>query len=159
MNYNPFETIKNILMNQQMTHDEKRHMKMALVSYVSTHPVKSGLVSPYTFRYATLALASLVIVLGGSIGLTSASQQALPTGKLYPIKLWIEEYQAKNQETPAAIIAFETKRIETRFEEAATLSKQHFEVMEKYLPLLNNKPIKPSALLFLRLKSPQKHLH
>lgn len=109
-------------MNQQMTHDEKRHMKMALVSYVSTHPVKSGLVSPYIFRYATLALASLVIVLGGSIGLTSASQQALPTGKLYPIKLWIEEYQAKNQETPAAIIAFETKRIENRFTEATRLA-------------------------------------
>ncbi len=119
---NPFETIKYLLDKNQLTPDEKRRMKMTLVSYVSTHPVKSGLLSPYTFRYATLALASLVFVLGGSIGLTSASYQALPNSKLYPIKIWIEEYKASNQKTPAAIIAFETTRIETRFKEATQLA-------------------------------------
>lgn len=119
---NPFETIKYLLDKQRMTLDEKRRMKTMLVSYMSTHPVKSGLLSPYTFRYATLALASLVLVLGGSIGMTSASYQALPNSKLYPIKIWIEDYQAKNQKNPEAIIAFETKRIETRFNEATRLA-------------------------------------
>jgi hypothetical protein len=122
MNHNPFETIKYILDKESLNPEEKRRMKTMLVSYVTKHPVKSGLLSPYTFRYATLALASLVLVLGGSIGLTSASYQALPNSKLYPIKIWIEEYQAKNQKTPEAIIALETKRIETRFDEAARLA-------------------------------------
>jgi len=119
---NPFETIKYYLDKNQMTPDEKRRMKMMLVSYVTSHPVKSGLLSPYTFRYASLALASLVLVLGGSIGITSASYQALPNSKLYPVKIWIEEYQAKGQKTPDAVIAFETKRIETRFKEATRLA-------------------------------------
>jgi hypothetical protein len=69
-----------------------------------------------------LALASLVLVLGGSIGITSASYQALPNSALYPVKLWVEEYKAKNQKTPEAIIAFESKRIETRFNEATRLA-------------------------------------
>ncbi len=119
---NPFETIKHLLGKKRLTADEKRRMKTMLISYIGTHPVKSGLLSPYTFRYVTLALASLVLVLGGSIGLSSASYQALPNDKLYPIKLWIEEYQAKNQKTPESIIAFETKRIETRFKEATHLA-------------------------------------
>ncbi len=119
---NPFEIIKYYLDKNQMTPDEKRRMKTTLVSYVTNHPVKSGLLSPYTFRYASLALASLVLVLGGSIGVTSASYQALPTSKLYPVKIWIEEYQAKSQKTPDAVIAFETKRIETRFKEATRLA-------------------------------------
>ena len=119
---NPFEIIKYLLGNKRLTSDEKRRMKMTLVSYVSIHPVKSGLLSPYTFRYMGVALASLVLVLGGSIGLTSASYQALPNSKLYPLKIWIEEYQAKNQKTPDTIIAFETKRIETRFNEATRLA-------------------------------------
>ncbi len=119
---NPFETIKYYLDKNQMTPEEKRRMKTILVSYVTSHPVKSGLLSPYTFRYASLALASLVLVLGGSIGVTSASYQSLPNSKLYPIKIWIEEYQAKGQKTPEAVIAFETKRIETRFKEATRLA-------------------------------------
>lgn len=119
---NPFETIKYLLTRRDLTRAEKQRMKNLLVSYVHTHPVTSGLISPYHFRYATFALASLVVVLGGSIGLTSASYQALPTSKLYPVKIWIEEYQANNQKTPEAIIAFETKRIENRFAEATQLA-------------------------------------
>jgi hypothetical protein len=122
MNNNPFETIKYWLDKNNLTADEKRRMKTTLVSYVTSHPVKSGLLSPYTFRYASIALASLVIVLGGSIGFTSAAYQALPNSKLYPAKIWLEEYQAKNQKTPDAVIAFETKRIETRFKEATQLA-------------------------------------
>ena len=122
MNNNPFETIKYWLDKNSLTTDEKRRMKTTLVSYVTSHPVKSGLLSPYTFRYASVALASLVIVLGGSIGFTSAAYQALPNSKLYPVKIWIEEYKAKGQKTPDAVIAFETKRIETRFNEATRLA-------------------------------------
>lgn len=105
-----------------MTAEEKRRMKSALLSYATTHPVKSGLLSPYMFRYATMALASLVIVLGGSIGITNASMKSLPNQRLYPIKLWVEEFKAKNQNTPEAVIAYETKRIETRFDEATKLA-------------------------------------
>ena len=122
---NPFETIKYFLDKNQLTADEKRHMRTALVSYATTHPVKSGLLSPYSFRYATLALASLVLVLGGSIGITSASYQALPNSPLYSVKIWLEEYSAKNQKTPEAVIAFESKRIETRFNEATRLAVNH----------------------------------
>jgi hypothetical protein len=119
---NPFEIIEYWLSQNEMTADEKRRMKSALISYATTHPVRSGLLSPYTFRYATMALASLVIVLGGSVGLTSASLQALPNQRLYPIKLFVEEFRASSQKTPEAVIAYETKRIETRFNEATKLA-------------------------------------
>lgn len=119
---NPFEIIEQWLSRNEMTADEKRGIRSVLVSYVTTHPVKSGLLSPYAFRYATMALASLVIVLGGSIGITNASMKSLPNQRLYPIKLWVEEFKAKNQDTPEEIIAFETKRIETRFDEATKLA-------------------------------------
>lgn len=122
---NPLEPISQWLQKNNMTLDEKRRMRTALVHYATTHPVKSGLMSPYTFRYATMAFASLLIVLGGSVGITTASQKSLPTDRLYPVKIWIEEYQAKNQKTPDAVIAFETKRIETRFDEATKLAVAH----------------------------------
>lgn len=119
---NPFEIIQYWLSKNGMTVDEKQRMKQAVLSYATTHPVKSGLLSPYAFRYATLALASLVLVLGGSVGITSASKMALPNQKLYPVKIWVEEFTARNQNTPENIIAFETKRIETRFNEATRLA-------------------------------------
>lgn len=122
MNTNPFQIIKHWIDNRQMSAIEKRTIREQLVSYATTHPVKSGLLSPYTFRYATVALASLIIVLGGSAGLATASARALPNQKLYPVKMWIEDFQSKNQDTPEAIIAFETKRIETRFQEATELA-------------------------------------
>ena len=125
MNNNPFETIQKWLGKQEMTPQEKRRMKDALISYATNHPVRSGLLSPYAFRYATLAMASLLIVLGGSVGITSAAQSSLPNQKLYPVKIWIEEFQAKNQKTPDAIIAFETSRITKRFNEATELAIKH----------------------------------
>ena len=108
-----------------MTPDEKRRMRASLAHYATTHPVKSGLMSPYAFRYATVALASLVLVLGGSIGVGAAAGRALPTDTLYPVKIFIEEYRAKNQKTPEDVIAFESKRIETRFDEATRLAVNH----------------------------------
>ena len=125
MNQNPFETIQYWLSKNQLTAQEKRRVKQAMVSYMTTHPVKSGLLSPYTFRYATMALASLVIVLGGSIGITHAAMSALPNQKLYPIKMWIEQVKSDNQKTPSDKIAFETARIETRFNEATQLAIKH----------------------------------
>lgn len=125
MNQNPFETIKDWLSRNEMSPTEKREMKQRLISYATVHPVRSGLLSPYTFRYATIALASLIIVLGGSVGITQAAKGALPNQTLYPVKIWVEELQAKQQKTPDAIIAFETKRIETRFDEANQLALKH----------------------------------
>jgi len=109
----------------QMTAQEKRKLKQSLVSYMTTHPVKSGLLSPYTFRYVTMALASLVLVLGASVGITHAAMSALPNQKLYPLKIWIEQVKSDNEKTPAAKIAFETTRIETRFHEASELAIKH----------------------------------
>lgn len=126
MNYHhPFEIIESWLRKNHLTASEKRAMKNALVSYATSHPVTSGLMSPYRFRYAMIAVASFVLVLGSSVGITGASLQSLPHEKLYPVKIWVEEFQAKNQKDPAAIIAFETKRIETRFEEATRLAMNH----------------------------------
>lgn len=122
MKHNPFDTIAYWLGNQKMTPAEKRDMRQVLLEYATTHPVKSGLLSPYSFKYMTMALASLVLVLGTSVGITSASMKALPNQSLYGVKLWIEEFQANNQKTPEAKIAFETRRITTRFDEAATLA-------------------------------------
>lgn len=122
MKYNPFETITYWLQRESLTAIEKKQMRQTLLNYVTTHPVKSGIISPYTFRYAMVALASLVIVLGGSIGVSNASQSALPNQKLYPIKLWIEEFKAGSQKTPIDRIAFETSRIEKRFNEATQLA-------------------------------------
>lgn len=126
MKYNhPFEIIESWLKRSHMTVQEKRTMKHALLEYATTHPVTSGLVSPYRFRYIMMALASFVLVLGGSIGMTTASMQSLPNEKLYPVKIWLEEFKANNQKTNEAIIAFETKRIETRFAEATRLAMNH----------------------------------
>lgn len=125
MKTNPFETIRSWLSGQEMSHQEKRRMRQALLSYVTTHPVRSGLLSPYAFHYATAVLASLVLVLGGSVGITSAAAHALPNQKLYPVKIWIEEFQAKSQKTPEDVIAFETKRISRRFDEATELAINH----------------------------------
>ena len=122
MKHNPFDTIAYWLSNQKMSSTEKRDMRHVLLEYATTHPVKSGLISPYSFKYMTMALASLVLVLGASVGITSASMTALPNQSLYGVKLWIEEFQANNQKTPEAKIAFETHRITTRFDEAATLA-------------------------------------
>lgn len=122
MKNNPFDTIAHWLSNQHLTASEKRDMREVLMNYATTHPVKSGLLSPYTFRYIGVAFASLVLVLSGSIGLTYASTNALPNQSLYSVKLWVEEFQAKNQKTPEAQIAFETNRIKTRFNEATTLA-------------------------------------
>lgn len=121
----PFNPISQWLQKNNMSGDEKRRMRTVLVHYATTHPVKSGIMSPYTFRYATMAFASLLIVLGGSVGLTTAANNALPTDSLYPVKIFIEEYRAKNQTTPDAIIAFETGRIKTRFNEATKLAVAH----------------------------------
>jgi len=124
MNYNPFEQLNDWLKKESLTWDEKRAMKKRLVAYATSHPVKSGLLSPYSFRYAGVAFASLILVLGGSIGFTNASASALPNQPLYGVKLWIEEVRAVNQKTPADKIAFEKNRITTRFNEAATLAVQ-----------------------------------
>lgn len=124
MNYNPFEQLNTWLNKNSLTQNEKRAMKERLMVYATNHPVKSGLISPYTFRYASVAFASLVLVLGGSIGITNASANALPNQSLYGIKLWIEEVRAVSQKTPAEKITFETNRITTRFDEAATLAVQ-----------------------------------
>jgi hypothetical protein len=125
MNTNPFETISNWLRGNSMTESEKRQMRTTLAHYVTTHPVKSGLMSPYGFRAGFAIVATLVIVLGGSIGVTSAATNALPNSKLYPIKLWVEEFQASQQKTPSAVIAYETTRINTRFAEATKLAVNH----------------------------------
>lgn len=122
MKTNPFETIAYWIKDQKLTPTEKRDMRHVLLEYATTHPVKSGLLSPYSFKYMTMALASLVLVLGTSVGITQASLTALPNQSLYGVKLWIEEFQASNQKTPEAKIAFETSRIKTRFNEAATLA-------------------------------------
>lgn len=125
MKYNPFDTIAHWLTQQKMSVSEKQEMRQILLNYATTHPVKSGLLSPYTFRYIGVALASLVLVLGTSIGVTNASMKALPNQSLYGVKLWIEEFQATNQKTPEAKITFETNRIKTRFNEATTLAVRH----------------------------------
>lgn len=122
MKHNPFDTIAHWIKDQKLTPTEKRDMRHVLLEYATTHPVKSGLLSPYSFKYMTMALASLVLVLGTSVGITGASTQALPNQSLYGVKLWIEEFQANNQKTPEAKIAFETNRIKVRFNEAATLA-------------------------------------
>ncbi len=122
MKTNPFDTIAHWLSNQHMTPAEKRDMRTVLMNYATTHPVKSGLLSPYTFKFAGVAFASLVIVLSSSIGLTYASTNALPNQSLYGVKLWVEEFQARNQKTPEARIAFENDRIKKRFSEASTLA-------------------------------------
>jgi hypothetical protein len=57
--------------------------------------------------------------------MTTASMQSLPNQKLYPVKIWLEEFKATNQKTNEDIIAFETKRIETRFQEATRLAMNH----------------------------------
>ncbi len=108
-----------------MTETEKRQMRTTIAHYATTHPVKSGLMSPYGFRAAFAIVATLVIVLGGSVGVTSAASNALPNSKLYPIKLWVEEFQASQQKTPQAVIAYETSRINTRFAEATQLAVNH----------------------------------
>lgn len=125
MNNNPLETISHLLKEKSMSDSEKRQMRTTLAHYVTTHPVKSGLMSPYGFRAAFAIVATLVLVLGGSVGITSASSNALPNSKLYPIKLWVEEFQASQQKTPAAVIAYETSRINTRFAEATELAVNH----------------------------------
>lgn len=122
MKTNPFDTIAQWLSNQHMTASEKRDMREVLMNYATTHPVKSGLLSPYTFKFVGVAFASLAIVLSTSIGLTYASTNALPNQSLYGVKLWVEEFQAKNQKTPEARIAFENDRIKKRFTEASTLA-------------------------------------
>lgn len=122
MKTNPFDTIAHWLSNQHMTAAEKRDMRTVLMNYATTHPVKSGLLSPYTFKFVGVAFASLVIVLSSSIGLTYASTNALPNQSLYGVKLWVEEFQARNQKTPEARIAFENDRIKKRFSEASTLA-------------------------------------
>lgn len=122
MKTNPFDTIAQWLSNQHMTASEKRDMREVLMNYATTHPVKSGLISPYTFKFFGVAFASLAIVLSTSIGLSHASTSALPNQSLYGVKLWIEEFQASSQKTPAARIAFENDRIKKRFAEASTLA-------------------------------------
>ncbi len=125
MNNNPLETIAYLLKEKSMSESEKRQMRTKLAHYVTMHPVKSGLMSPYGFRAAFAIVATLVLVLGGSVGITSASSNALPNSKLYPIKLWVEEFQASQQKTPQAVIAYETSRINTRFAEATQLAVNH----------------------------------
>ncbi len=125
MNKNPLETIASWLQAQSLKPHEKQALRQTLISYATKHPVKSGLLSPYAFRYAMVALASLVIVLGGSIGVTAAAAKALPNQPLYGVKIWIEDFKANAQKTPQARIAFETGRIETRFNEATTLAVNH----------------------------------
>lgn len=122
MKTNPFDTIAQWLSNQHMTASEKRDMREVLMNYATTHPVKSGLLSPYAFKFVGVAFASLAIVLSASIGLTQASTSALPNQSLYGVKLWVEEFQANNQKTPEARIAFENDRIKKRFTEASTLA-------------------------------------
>ncbi|MDB4984049.1 MAG: hypothetical protein JWM20_228 [Patescibacteria group bacterium] len=125
MNENPFEKLNSWLNVNSMTEAEKRNMRTKVAYYATTHPVKSGLMSPYGFRAAFAIIATLVLVLGGSVGVTQAASRSLPTSSLYPIKLWIEEFKASEQKTPEAVIAYETSRINTRFAEASQLAVLH----------------------------------
>lgn len=122
---NPFDPISNWLDRNRMTPSEKQSMRTSLVHYATTHPVKSGLMSPYGFRAAFAIVATLVLVLGGSLGVTQAASRSLPNSSLYPIKLWIEEFRASQQKTPEAVIAYATGRINARFGEAAELAARH----------------------------------
>lgn len=119
---NPFEIIAYWISQQEMTYQEKRLIRERLVFYVTKHPVKTGIMSPYTFKFLSTAVASLVLIIGTSFGITQASMNALPYDKLYPVKLWIEEFQSNTKKDYFEKIAFENKRLETRFEEAATLA-------------------------------------
>ena len=122
---NLFHLIQDWMQKNNMTLDEKRTMRTSLVSYMSSHPVKSKLLSPYSLRYFAMALSALVLVLGGSVGVSFASQSALPNQTLYPVKIWIEEYKSSQAKTPEQKIAIETTRVQTRFAEASQLAIKH----------------------------------
>lgn len=122
MSYSPIQRIRDHLSHQGLTLKEHADMRSYLLSYATQHPVKSGLFSPYFFSSLRIATTSVAILLVTLIGVTTQAARALPSQTLYPVKIWIEEFQSGLQKTPEATIAFEMERVNKRFEEATALA-------------------------------------
>lgn len=104
-----------------MTDVERGRIRQNLISYA-----RRPIVSPWYFVLRPLGVVALIIALitGGTVSLSYASNQALPTDKLYPIKLLTEEVVLASKKTPEEKAQYQVTRVAKRLDEAKTLAKQ-----------------------------------
>ncbi len=112
-----------------MTQAERAHMKNTLVSFMHTHPVGSmpqKILSPYTHGFFMMAMRGCALALifaivgGGSLAL--ASEQALPGGSLYDVKVHVvEPIRGALTLSTSAKLDWEAQRVERRIAEIQTL--------------------------------------
>jgi hypothetical protein len=100
---------------------ERDTMRTQLVSYMG-RPI----VSPwYMFlRPVGVFLLILAVITGGTVSLSYASTKALPTDKLYPVKLLTEEFVLSTKKTPSEKTDYQVTRVAKRLDEAKELVNQ-----------------------------------
>lgn len=127
---NKFNNLINEMKKGGMTAEEKAAIRFKITTFAGNNPVQVAQPSPYfsKFSFASfgkMSLAGLLLVVLGVGGLSSASADALPGDKLYPIKIHIKE---KIEESlvfsSEKKVALKQERIETRFKEIETLVKE-----------------------------------
>ncbi len=127
---NKFNNLINEMKKGGMTAEEKAAIRFKITTFVGNNPIQVAQPSPYfsQFSFASLgkiSLAGLLLVVLGVGGLSSASADALPGDKLYPVKIHIKE---KIEESfvfsSEKKVALKQERIETRFKEIETLVKE-----------------------------------
>ncbi|MES2985524.1 MAG: DUF5667 domain-containing protein [Patescibacteria group bacterium] len=125
MDYNnPFKKGIHDIKKLSLSTHEKESMLARLTQHTVNSPIKEALRSTwFTFAYKhtyALALAAVVVIIGGNISYAAA--QSLPGDLLYPIKIHVnEKVQGVLKITPKATAKWEEKKIEKRLDEVNTL--------------------------------------
>jgi hypothetical protein len=114
-----------------LTGDEKRAHRLALLEHMESNPIKAAalsrvkwsLFSRKSFRVYSSAMAAFVLVFTSTV--SYAAKTALPGEMLYPVKVNVnEEVISWFKSTPEDNINWELNRMEMRLQEAAQLKEQ-----------------------------------
>ncbi len=120
-----------------MTGAEKSALRFRVASFIEAHPPQKIMEPLQTPRYSPYArhflfgsplskgfvLAAIVLLVGTS-GVALASQDALPGGILFPVKIHLENIQGKLTFGTEAKVAFQSSLVEKRITEINTLQKE-----------------------------------
>ena len=108
-----------------LTKDEKDAVRNNLLSFMAAHPIRAGTNAPSFSRkylpHLVPLLAVLTIALIG-VGTVSAAEGTLPTDRLYPVKIYINEpLQRAFARTPEAKAQMDARFVLRRLDEGKAL--------------------------------------
>lgn len=109
--------------------DDKAAMRARLIAYADLHEVhdtRRSVASPFVMWRLGAVLAGVIILLGGSVGISYAAEDSLPGQPLYAVKVSVvEPVQGAIIPTTEGKAAWENVLAERRLAEASTLAAQN----------------------------------